>query len=177
MACSASSGVAISTNPKPRDRPVSRSVTTLADSTRPPAAKASRRRWLEVEKDKPPTKSFTAMEGLLLTARDYRSIHWSPSSARRILPEVRSGWDAHRAAPVRRAVPRPLHGGPRSPPPRGGPERRRRGSFPPRGLAGVGRAAGLFRGGALRGRGPLFGGPPLGGAGPRLGARPVRPEP
>src|SRR2546428_3026914 len=29
MACSASSGVAISTNPKPRERPVSRSVTTL----------------------------------------------------------------------------------------------------------------------------------------------------
>src|SRR5207237_1177999 len=35
MACSASSGVAISTNPKPRERPVSRSVTTLADSTAP----------------------------------------------------------------------------------------------------------------------------------------------
>src|SRR5213593_743106 len=104
MACSASSGVAISTNPKPRERPVSRSVTTLADSTLPTAAKASRRRSLEVEKDKPPTKSLTAMEGLLLTAQDYRSIHWSPSSARRILPEVRSGWDAHRAAPVRRAV-------------------------------------------------------------------------
>src|SRR3989454_603532 len=43
MACSASSGVAISTKPKPRDRPVSRSVTTLADSTLPAAAKASRR--------------------------------------------------------------------------------------------------------------------------------------
>jgi membrane protein DedA with SNARE-associated domain len=75
MACSASSGVAISTNPKPRERPVSRSVTTLADSTLPTAAKASRRRSLEVEKDKPPTKSLTAMEGLLLTAQDYRSIH------------------------------------------------------------------------------------------------------
>src|SRR5574341_144752 len=70
MACSASSGVAISTNPKPRDRPVSRSVTTLADSTLPTAAKASRRRSLEVEKDRPPTKSFTAMEGLLLTAQE-----------------------------------------------------------------------------------------------------------
>src|SRR5437773_1481022 len=86
MACSASSGVAISTNPKPRERPVSRSVTTLADSTLPAAAKASRRRSLEVEKDKPPTKSLTAMEGLLLTAQDYRSIHWGPSSGNRILP-------------------------------------------------------------------------------------------
>src|SRR6266446_9818776 len=70
MACSASSGVAISTKPKPRDRPVSRSVTTLADSTLPVAAKASRRRSLEVENARPPTKSFTAMEGLLLTARE-----------------------------------------------------------------------------------------------------------
>src|SRR5437867_7451872 len=86
MACSASSGVAISTNPKPRDRPVSRSVTTLADSTLPTAAKASRRRSLEVEKERPPTKSLTAMEGLLLTAQGYQSIHWSPSSGNRILP-------------------------------------------------------------------------------------------
>src|SRR5262245_64812874 len=87
MACSASSGVANSTNQKPRERPVSRSVTTLADSTQPTAAKASRRRSLEVEKDKPPTKSLTAMEGLLLTAQDYQSIHWSPSSGNRILPQ------------------------------------------------------------------------------------------
>src|SRR5262245_66232421 len=70
MACSASSGVAISTKPKPRERPVSRSVTTLADSTLPTAAKASRRRSFEVENDRPPTKSFTAMEGLLLTAKE-----------------------------------------------------------------------------------------------------------
>src|SRR5262245_2266038 len=86
MACSASSGVAISTNPKPRDRPVSRVVTKLADSTLPTDAKASRRRSLEVEKERPPTKSLTAMEGLLLTAQDYQSIHWSPSSGNRILP-------------------------------------------------------------------------------------------
>jgi hypothetical protein len=45
------------------------SVGTLADSTLPTAAKASRRRSLEVENDRPPTKSFTAMEGLLLTAQ------------------------------------------------------------------------------------------------------------
>src|SRR5215470_679319 len=86
MACSASSGVAISTNPKPRERPVSRSVTTLADSTPPTAANASRKRSLDVENDRPPTKSLTAMEGLLLTAQDYQSIHWSPSSGNRILP-------------------------------------------------------------------------------------------
>src|SRR5204862_6806034 len=61
MACSASSGVAISTNPKPRERPVSRSVTTLADSTAPHAANASRRRSLEVEKERPPTNSLTAI--------------------------------------------------------------------------------------------------------------------
>src|SRR2546425_7026710 len=61
MACSASSGVAISTNPKPRERPVSRSVTTRADSTLPTAAKTSRRRSLDVEKERPPTKSFTAI--------------------------------------------------------------------------------------------------------------------
>ena len=65
IACSASSGVAISTNPKPRERPVSRSVTTAADSTLPTAAKTSRSRSLEVEKDNPPTKSLTAMEPLL----------------------------------------------------------------------------------------------------------------
>src|SRR5438093_8602708 len=72
MACSASSGVAISTKPKPRDRPVSRSVTTLADSTLPVAAKASRRRSFEVENERPPTKSLTAMEGLLLPSEPVR---------------------------------------------------------------------------------------------------------
>src|SRR5438093_2217290 len=61
MACSASSGVAISTNPKPRERPVSRSVTTTADSTLPVSANSSRSRSLEVEKERPPTKSFCAM--------------------------------------------------------------------------------------------------------------------
>src|SRR5687768_16547729 len=66
IADSASSGVAISTKPKPRERPVSRSVTTLADSTLPQAAKASRSRSVEVEKESPPTKSLTAMvEGSL----------------------------------------------------------------------------------------------------------------
>src|SRR5437879_7988176 len=134
MACSASSGVAISTKPKPRDLPVSRSVTTLADSTLPVAAKASRRRSLEVENERPPTKSLTAMEGLLLpsepvrvrnsegdrgrgltgrrvpdeptTAPDTRSIHWATIPLYRLLPEVRSGRRAHRASQVRRVVPR-----------------------------------------------------------------------
>ena len=52
--------VVISTNPKPRDRPESRSVTTLAESTPPTAANASRRRSLDVENESPPTKSLTA---------------------------------------------------------------------------------------------------------------------
>src|SRR5438445_591542 len=74
IADSASSFVAISTKPKPRERPVSRSVTTLADSTLPHAANASRRRSVDVEKERPPTKSFTAMGsapcGLPTCARD-----------------------------------------------------------------------------------------------------------
>jgi len=41
--------VTISTNPKPRERPVSRSVTMVADSTEPTAANASRRLSVEVE--------------------------------------------------------------------------------------------------------------------------------
>src|SRR5215831_4285815 len=64
----ASSAVAISTNPNPRDRPVSRSVTTLADSTEPILAKASRRRSLEVEKERLPMNSLTAMRDLLAAA-------------------------------------------------------------------------------------------------------------
>src|SRR5437867_13273811 len=117
MACSASSGVAISTKPKPRDRPVSRSVTTLADSTLPAAAKASRRRSLEVENARPPTKSFTAMAGLLLTARKQSEYTLVTVFREPNLPEVRSGRGVCRESPVRRAVPRPLHRGPGSPHP------------------------------------------------------------
>src|SRR5437867_1133731 len=134
MACSASSGVAISTKPKPRDRPVSRSVTTLADSTLPVAAKASRRRSFEVENERPPTKSLTAMEGLLLPSEPVRVRNSERRSGTRpdgeegsrrtddrtrqpkytlvnnlryrLLPEVRSGRDVHRASQVRRAFPR-----------------------------------------------------------------------
>src|SRR3990172_8248374 len=58
----ASSAVAISTNPNPRERPVSRSVTTLADSTDPTPAHAPRSPALDVENDSPPTNSFTAIE-------------------------------------------------------------------------------------------------------------------
>src|SRR3989442_96221 len=61
MAFSASSVVAISTKPKPRERPVSRSVITAADITSPKRAKAPRRPSLEVENERPPTNSFTDM--------------------------------------------------------------------------------------------------------------------
>jgi hypothetical protein len=55
MARCASSAVAISTNPKPRDCPENLSVTTEADSTVPHWAKYSRRVSLVVEYDRPPT--------------------------------------------------------------------------------------------------------------------------
>src|SRR5262245_14632173 len=61
MAFSASSVVAISTKPKPLERPVSRSVITAADITSPKRAKAPRRPSLEVENERPPTNSFTDM--------------------------------------------------------------------------------------------------------------------
>lgn len=59
MARSASSVEAISTKPKPRDLPVSRSVMTAAESTTPNRANASRSRSVEVENDKPPTNNLT----------------------------------------------------------------------------------------------------------------------
>src|SRR6267143_1703490 len=177
MACSASSGVAISTNPKPRDRPVSRSVTTLADSTLPAAAKASRRRSLEVENDNPPTKSFTAMEGLLLTAQDYRSIHCGRYSGNRILPEVRSGRLAHRATGLRRSVFGSLLRRSGRSDPRGATDHHRRGPVPPAGPPVVDRAAGVLCRGALGRRRPLLGRTPLGGAGPRLASGPLGAEP
>jgi hypothetical protein len=61
MALSASSGVAISTKPKPRERPVSRSFITAADVTDPNLVNASRKRSDEVEKERPPTNSFTGI--------------------------------------------------------------------------------------------------------------------
>src|SRR5206468_7934771 len=81
----ASSVVAISTNPKPRDRPVSRSVTTLADSTVPIWAKVSRRRSLEVENERLPTKSLTAMTELLPAFRTEhgQNSEEAPDAARR----------------------------------------------------------------------------------------------
>src|SRR5882724_10717473 len=177
MACSASSGVAISTNPKPRDRPVSRSVTTLADSTLPTAAKASRRRSLDVEKDKPPTKSFTAMEGLLLTAQDYRSIHCGHDSGNRILPEVRPGRLTHRAAWLRRPVPRPLPRRSGRSDPRRAADHHRRGPLTSAGSPVVDRAARVLRRSARGRRRPLLGRAPLGGAGHRLASRPLGTEP
>jgi hypothetical protein len=62
MARSASSGEDISTNPNPRDRPVSRSVMTAAESTPPYLANVSRRRSVEVENERPPTNNRTDIE-------------------------------------------------------------------------------------------------------------------
>src|SRR5438093_4194763 len=205
MACSASSGVAISTKPKPRDRPVSRSVTTLADSTLPVAAKASRRRSLEVENERPPTKSLTAMEGLLLPSEPVRDPELGRRSGTRpdgeegsrrtddrtrqskytLANNLRSmnvargaiGRGLHRASQVRRPVPR----APRRRAGRANPRRsadRRRWCPVTHGRdAVVGRAAGVHRGSALRRRHPLLGRPSLGRAGPQLAPRAARPEP
>src|SRR5688572_24034461 len=51
----------ISTNAKPRDRPVSRSVTTWADSTAPNSPNASRRSSAVVPKGRLPTYNFLLM--------------------------------------------------------------------------------------------------------------------
>src|SRR5262245_5048406 len=163
MACSASSGVAISTNPKPRERPVSRSVTTLADSTLPTAANASRRRSLEVEKDKPPMKSLTAMEGLLLTAQDYRSIHCGQQLPEtQIWLEVRSGRLTHRAAWLRRAVPHSLRRRAWRSDSRGAADHHGRGPVASARPPLVDRAARLLRGCAFGRHRPLLGRAPLG---------------
>src|SRR5260370_18758415 len=61
IACSASSAVALSTKPKPRGRPVSRSVTTAADSTSPAAAETSRSLSVAVLHDRPPMDRCGAM--------------------------------------------------------------------------------------------------------------------
>src|SRR5688500_2781892 len=114
IACSASSGVAISTKPKPRERPVSRSVTTAADSTLPVAAKTSRRRSLEVEKDNPPTKSLTAMGSAPLgpgtlnrAAPDWPEYTLDPCGIDRAIPRgVHLPWGLFRVVPGR---PRPAY--------------------------------------------------------------------
>jgi hypothetical protein len=58
MAAAASSGLVISTKPKPRDRPVSRSSITEADSTAPACEKSSRSSSLVVRNERFPTNSF-----------------------------------------------------------------------------------------------------------------------
>src|SRR5882724_13163301 len=75
-AASASSALAISTKPNPRERPVSRSVTTVADSTPPAAAKSSRRPSSVVAKDNPPINSLfanglTSFEGCVDSGSPY----------------------------------------------------------------------------------------------------------
>src|SRR6516162_7726733 len=66
MAFWASAFEAISTNPKPRERPVSRSVMTDADSHVPTSANSASRSALVVSKDRFPTNSFFPMISLLL---------------------------------------------------------------------------------------------------------------
>src|SRR5437868_7176025 len=61
MALSASLAELISTKPKPRDRPVSRSVTTVADSHVPSSEKSVSRSALVVLNDRFPTKIFLPM--------------------------------------------------------------------------------------------------------------------
>src|SRR5260370_36696987 len=78
MACSAASVVPPSTKPKPRERPVSRSVITAADITSPKRAKAPRRPSLEVENERPPTNSFTDMTLLLSSAGSIPPEYISP---------------------------------------------------------------------------------------------------
>src|SRR6266849_6475207 len=90
---SASSAVAISTKPKPRERPVSRSVTTAADSTWPAAANTSRSRSVDVENARPPMNSFCAMGAppLLLPRCEFMHApekrgRWSRGLTRRRVP-------------------------------------------------------------------------------------------
>src|SRR3989344_6093590 len=61
IAPSAPASSAISTKPKPRERPVSRSVTMLAEATSPALAKASRSSSPVARYGRPPTKSLRAM--------------------------------------------------------------------------------------------------------------------
>src|SRR2546427_1623889 len=61
MARPASLDELISTKPKPRERPVSRSVTTVADSHVPISENSDSSSALVVEKDRFPTKIFLPM--------------------------------------------------------------------------------------------------------------------
>src|SRR5262245_61052578 len=61
IAFCASAGELISTKPKPRERPVSRSVITAADSQWPHSANSASRSAFVVLKDRLPTKIFLPM--------------------------------------------------------------------------------------------------------------------
>src|SRR5262252_6279561 len=73
MARWASSAVAISTKPNPRDCPENLSVITAADSTVPHCAKYSRKVSLVVEYERPPTYSFEAIR--ISFSRSSASMH------------------------------------------------------------------------------------------------------
>src|SRR5436309_3522342 len=80
MARSASSFELISTNPKPRDLPVIRSVRTVADSHVPALENASRNSSPEVSKDRLPTNSFLPiyLSSLFLSIRTSVRTHETP---------------------------------------------------------------------------------------------------
>lgn len=65
IAAVAAPSSAMVTKPKPRERPVSRSVITTASSTVPCGSKAARRLSLLVAQARPPTKSFVPISLLL----------------------------------------------------------------------------------------------------------------
>src|SRR3990167_6123703 len=79
IAPSAPASSAISTKPKPRERPVSRSVTMLAEATSPALAKASRSSSPVARYGRPPTKSLRAM--ITRNKITYCSIVRRPSGA------------------------------------------------------------------------------------------------
>src|SRR5205807_9516145 len=92
----------------PRERPVSRSVMTAADTTTPWRANAARRLSLEVVKDRPPTNSFTDMGALLLNPHSLwraQDVSCDPSAGRPLVmsipspPRVRGGPGPHRIKP------------------------------------------------------------------------------
>lgn len=78
MASRASVSLDISTKPKPRDRPVSRSMITCAESTLPKREKASRMLSSVVVNGRFPTKIFTVV--LLRTFTLFRSFKYRQSS-------------------------------------------------------------------------------------------------
>src|SRR5206468_9195424 len=99
IARSASLAELISTKPKPRDRPVARSVITAADSQVPACEKSASRSALVVSKERLPTNSFLPMShSWPLGGRSHSSVAWARSRS----PHARDGPITHKQG--RRAV-------------------------------------------------------------------------